>query len=216
MQGTQWRPAAAPRNGFLPAVNISGARRQPMFGQFPTFGGNAALAQRQQLQLAGRQQLGRPYLGQTPEEWYRRAGAALARYDFLKNQIATIDNQSARESIRRWLGTSEIPGTAEYRYVRVKDDYVGDVGRIGIQATYSEDRRTGRIEELEDYNVQLNDKIRSAQSTHGTRPSPTGDQGDKGDRGAPAPDYTVPILIGAGAVVLVLGLNFAGVFKAKK
>lgn len=213
MQATQWRPAVTPRNGFLPAVNISGARRQPMFGQLPTFGGNPGLAQRQQLRLAGQHQLGRPYLGQTPEAWYQRAGAALARFDFLKKQIDTIDNQSAREAIRRWLGTPDIPGTAEYRYTRVKSDYIQDVGSIGIQETYSVSRRTGRIEELEDFNVELNDKIRSAQSTHGTRPSPTGDRDDK----QPKPtDYTVPILIGAGAVVLVLGLNFAGVFGGKK
>ncbi len=202
-QMATWQSAPQLRGGFLPPIKVASSRRQPMFGQRPSFGA-----------LSGRRQLGLPRygLGQTAETWYQRAGSAIARFDFLKGQIASIDNIGARDAIVRWLGNPQIkdPPSPEYRYTTVVDDYVNKVGIKGIEGTYGVDpesesgpaRRQGRIEKLESVNEVFNEKIASAQATHGTQPVPGGTGVIKPP--AKTTNLTVPILIGAGAIALAI------------
>ncbi len=167
MQNVTWQPAS--RGGFLPPITLAATRRQPMFGQQPTFG------------LAGRQRLAAPRyrMGATAEEWYARAGSALARFDFLKGQINSVNNIGARDAIVRWLGSVDIVDSPEYRYNSVLDDYVNDVAVKGIEGTYGVDpdspsgpgRRQNRVVKLDDINEVFNEKIATAQATHGTRPT---------------------------------------------
>ncbi len=196
-QMASWQGTPQLRGGFLPPIQVASSRRQPMFGQRPTFGG-----------LAGRRQLGAPrhVLGQTAEDWYTRARSAIARFDFLKGQIGSIDNASARAAIGTWLGDVSIDDSPEYRYNTVVYNYVTTVGEFGITGTYDDPERgasrQNRITKLEDVNEVFNERIATAQAVHGTQPVPGVAPGIKPP--AKPTDLTVPILIGAGAIALAV------------
>lgn len=204
MYNPQYRPSM--QGAFLPAVRLATAPRQipvPSLGYSrATFGGRAH---------GTPGFLGEVRLGQAAsalaQEYYNRARAALERYRFLKNQIATIDNKVARDTIIAWLGSPNITDTPEYRYARVLQDFTFDAApaQEGI-AAYDESRRRNRVDKLEEWNDDLNEKIEAARITYGSRPAPT--QPGKDDKnGKPSgPDLTLP-LIGVGALI-ALGLIF--------
>lgn len=180
----QFRPVAS--RAFLPQVRLAGMPRQTglQYGQAPF--------------------LGTVQLGQTAEEWYKRARASLERYRFLKAQIATIDNNVGRDSIVTWLGSPNVVDSPEYRYATVLQDFTYDAAPAneGIQA-YSISRRQNRVEKLEDYNDDLMAKIEAARVTYGSRPAPTGN-GAAVTPPAKGPDLTVPLLLAGGAIAAAI------------
>ena len=213
MQRITWTSGNQLRSGFLPPVRVA-PRRQSMVGQQPSFG------------MAGRQHLAAPRyrMGATAQQWYERAQNSIARFDFLKEQVNSIDNVRARNNIVTWLGNASIDPSAEHTYVGVKDDYVNDVATKGIDGTYGvgtgpddsgPGRRQNRITKLEEFNVQLNEMIAAVQAEHGTLPgtTPGGPSGTGVITPPKALDLTVPILIGAGAIALAI---FATTALAKK
>ncbi len=192
MNSTQFQPVV--QNGFLPAARIAGGRR-PQYT--PSIGnGNQTFAGRA---YGTPGFLGQVQLGQTAETWYKRARGALERFRFLKNQVPTIDNKVARDTIVSWLGSPNVVDSPEYRYAAVLQDYTFDASpdNEGIQA-YSVGRRQSRVEKLEAYNDDLNARIESARVTYGSRAVTAAPPG------APAPttDLTLPIL-GVGALIAV-------------
>ncbi len=192
MYNTQFRPMS--QGGFLPAVRLAGAPRQlavPNLGYSrQTFAGRAH---------GTPAFLGQVQLGATVEEWYKRARASLERYRFLKNQIQTIDNKVARDSVIAWLGSPNVPDTPEYRYAAVLQDFTFDAApqNEGIQA-YAESRRQNRVSKLEDWNDELNEKIEAARITYGSRAAPPTPGAEPKPK--PGPDLTWPI-IGVGAAI---------------
>jgi hypothetical protein len=188
---SQFRPVA--HGAFLPQVRLAGMPRQQglQYGQAPFLGtvrlsqGPSALA----------------------EEYYKRARASLERYRFLKNQIQTIDNKVGRDSIVTWLGSPNVVDSPEYRYARVLQDFTYDAApaQEGI-AAYDESRRRNRVDKLEDFNDELNQKIESARVTYGSRPAPTvpGKNGNGNGKPEPGPDLTIPIIAAGAAVALAV------------
>ncbi len=198
MNETQFRTGA--QGGFLPAVRMGAGAHQPQYAP-AVARGNQTFAGRAYGTPAF---MGQVRLGQTAETWYKRARAALDRFRFLKNQVATIDNKVERDSIVAWLGGPNVVDSPEYRYAAVLQDYTFDasVENEGIEA-YAVGRRQSRVEKLEQYNDDLNAKIESARVTYGSRPVTPGAPAPV----AAGPDLTLPI-VGVGlliAAAVVLG-----------
>jgi hypothetical protein len=148
---------------------------------------------------------GRYVLGQTAQEWYDKAKAALARYEFLIKQMDTIGSQNAINQIKVWLGDPSIPDSPSYRYTTVKSDFTQDVAAEGVGA-YNVERRQNRVEKLEDFNGEFKDLIEEALKEFGTRRIVT----RPGERvEVEGPDLTLPILGGAAAVALAIVLATA-------
>lgn len=170
-----WAPPTLGARAFLPPVRLAGPA-QPSMG------------------------LARYTLGQTAAEWYERARAALAEYEFLLDRVDRIDNKTERERILTWIGDPSVPGTPAYRYRTVKSDSVSDVAREGVGA-YNVERRQGRIEELEDYNKELESLIETALEVHGVRETEV-----RTEVRTELKDLTLPILGGAALVGLAIWL----------
>lgn len=196
-QPTAFRPIQG--GGFLPPVALQGvgaqrvqARRAQAF--YPTVNLGQALPAEQGFlpQVSLGQDL------QTAQSWYERAKKSIARFEFLRQRVGAIANKTEREAIITWMGNASVPGTPEYRYTTVKSDFTSDVAREGVGA-YNVERRQGRIEELEEFNDELNTKVEAAIRTYGELPTPASPQPQ-----AAGPDLTVPILVGAGAIALAL------------
>lgn len=190
MYSTQFRPMS--QGAFLPAVRLSSAPAGPLMRPgAQTFGGSAH---------GTPPFLGQVQLGQTAETWYKRARASLERFWVLKNQIQSIDNKVARDSLTAWLGSAGIPDTPEYRYASVNQDFTVDASpeNEGIQA-YTVSRRQNRVEKLEAFNDELNQKIEAARVTYGARPTPTAPAPAPAPVSA-GPDLTLP-LVGLAAII---------------
>lgn len=174
-----FRPAS--QGAFLPQVRLGGSMTRRVAYPVQPF-------------------LGAASMGATTEEWYKRASAALERYNFLKGQIQTINNDMGRASITAWLGSTKVDESPEYRYASVADDF-RQAKAEGLQV-YDVDRRTNRIEKLEEVNDEFNKKLEAARVSYGTRPAPAA--------GAPpaapsaGPDLTVPLLVAGGAIAAAI------------
>lgn len=151
---------------------------------------------------------GRPALGQTNEEWYRRAKDAVAKYQQLLLRLGQVANQTARADIMRWLGDPAVAGTPAYRYQTVVSDLQTDVerfrdpitGMVNV-AAYSVERRRGRVRELEDNNRLLEQQVAEAERVYGVLPGPRVITVPGPARG---PDLTVPLVLGGGVAALLL------------
>lgn len=153
-------------------------------------------------------------LGQTNQEWYRRAKAAVAQYQGLLVRTSQVAARAAREEILRWVGDQAVAGTPAYRYASVVSDLQFDVERfspVNVDA-YSVPRRRGRVEELESMNQEFARKVVEAESFYGTLPPPQVVTVPGPGRAVPAPadgpDLTVPLMVAGGGLVaaFVLGL----------
>ena len=202
MQST-FRPVA--HGAFLPAVRLAGGRNPQPYAPAAvgyakqTFGGRAYGTPA----FLGQVRLGGVQLGATAEDWYKRARASLDRYRFLKGQIATVNNEVGRATITTWLGSPSVVDSPEYRYAAVLQDFTFDASpaQEGINAYSSENsRRRSRVEKLEAFNDELNEKIEAARITYGTRTPPTQPGKDENGKPPAGPDLTWPI-IGVGAAV---------------
>lgn len=163
---------------------------------------------------AFRGSLGSASLGQTPQEWYRRAKDALAKFDGLLNRLARVANQTERENILRWVGTSAQEDTPAERYASVKSDLQTDVEAYtppNVNA-YQVVRRTRRIEKLEDFNREFEAKVSNAETVYGKLPEPVVIEREKLVQapGAGGMNWTLPLVVGGGAVVVALALTLLG------
>jgi len=145
------------------------------------------------------------FLGQAPAEWYRRAKAALARFEGLVARSNQIANRTSRENILAWVGDSANPATPAYRYATVLSDVSLDVERYtppNVDA-YQVERRQKRVTALEEINSEFNDRVGEAERVYGVLPAPVqlpGTERIVTVPGAAGPNLTLPILIGAGAI----------------
>lgn len=146
-------------------------------------------------------------MGQTAQEWYDRARKAVARFDALLARARQIAAPIERNNLLAWVGNGGTIGDPAYARNYVDQDSTVDVAREGIGA-YNLPRRQNRVAELESINGDFNDKVELAEQRGGILPA---GQIEIRERlvqvpGAPAPDLTVPILVGAGALVLALAV----------
>ena len=152
----------------------------------------------------------RAILGQTPYEWYVRAKNALSQFERLLLRLDAVANQKAREDILSWVGEPTTEGTPAYRYARVLGDIQQDVESYTPPnyGAYSLERRQGRVEELEGFVEDLQDKVAAAEKTYGTLPRPQAPSAPApAAAGAVTADLTVPIIAAGAAVALAVLLS---------
>lgn len=150
------------------------------------------------------------WLGQTPEEWYTRAKAAVTKFDELLDRTARVASKQARDEIMAWVQTSGIVDSPAYRYAGVKSDLM-DVERFTPPAVqdYKIERRQNRIEKLEAFNKEFETMVSAAETAHGKQAAaaPIGKEKVTARPGAqptPAPptDWTLPLIVGGGALAV--------------
>lgn len=112
--------------------------------------------------------VGGPRLGQTPEEWLGRARMALAEYDRLLGEAATVADADARGEILKWIGRADVPGSPAERYAAVRGDTEGGAAR------FSEDLAQRRAAQLEDAVSELSARVSNAVEAYGALPAPGG------------------------------------------
>lgn len=115
------------------------------------------------------------WLGQAPEEWYRRAKTSIARFDDLLTRTSMIAAKVEREKILSWVGTAADDSSPAYRYATVKSDLQQDVEAFTPPAinAYQLERRTNRIVKLEEINTEFEEKVKTAETIYGKLPAPT-------------------------------------------
>lgn len=150
------------------------------------------------------------WMGQTPQEWYGRAKAAVAKFDELLTRTSRVASKTERDAILAWVGTAAQDGTPAYRYATVKSDLT-DVERFTPPAVqdYQLERRQSRVTKLEDFNKEFETKVSTAEAAHGRLPEPTVIERERIVSPAAAPaaagtDWTMPLIVGGGAVAVAL------------
>lgn len=197
MFGQQPSIALVPISGNGARPSFFGGTVQQRTGFHPTLGGGY-------------------WMGQTPTEWYNRAKRALAQFEALLTRVASIANQTSRNEILAWIGTTGDVDSAAYRYGAVKSDLQQDVEAFTPPAVnaYQVGRRTSRIEKLEEFNTELEAKVTNAESVYGKLPAPVVIERERiTTPGSPASgtNWTLPLVVGGGAVaVAVLVTLLAG------
>jgi len=154
------------------------------------------------------------WIGQTPQDWYRRAKESLAKFDALLTRTAKIANKTERDNILTWVGTAAVEDSPAYRYATVKRDLEGDVEAYtppNVNA-YQVERRQNRIKKLEDYNKEFEAKVSNAETVYGKLPEPTVIERERivtppGVPGGPTTDWTLPLLVGGGAVAVAVAVT---------
>jgi hypothetical protein len=200
-QASAFRPISG--GGFLPQLRLSGALAVQS-RQAQAFYPAANLGQAPRDDRGFYPQVGLGQDTQTAQSWYERAKKSMDRYKFLSSRVGTIANKTEREAILTWLGQPNVAGSPAERYVTVLSDFTQDVAAEGVGA-YNVERRQNRVEKLEEFNDQLDVKVKAAVQTYGELPGQPAAPGTPAAAAAAAgPDLTVPILIGAGAIALAL------------
>lgn len=162
---------------------------------------------------------GGSWLGQTPDEWYRRAKAALAKFDNLLTRTSMIAAKVEREKILKWVDTAATTDSPAYRYATVKSDLQNDVEAYTPPAVnaYQIERRTNRIEKLESMNTDFEEMVTNAENVYGKLPEPTIVNKEtiiKLPAEVTGSNWTLPLLIGGGAIAVALVITLLA--KKKK
>lgn len=159
---------------------------------------------------------GRFMLGTTPEEWYQRAKASIAKFDTLVDRIGKIASEPERKNLVDWIGNSYTVGSPAYKYAEAKRDLLEDVEKVTPPAveSYQVERRTERIEKLEAVNQELESKVVNSENVYGKNTEPIKEVVITAPRedGETKPDLILPLIIlgGAAVVTVVVTLVFSG------
>jgi len=148
-------------------------------------------------------------LGATPAEWYSRAKAAIATFDNLLTRASMIAARSSRELIIGWVGTAANADTPAYRYATVKSDLQTDVEAYTPPAinAYQVERRTNRIEKLDEINEKFEAQVASAENLYGKLPEPVIVNREtivNLPAESTGSNWTLPIAIGGGAIAVAI------------
>lgn len=155
------------------------------------------------------------YLGQTPYDWFTRAQAAVALFENLKARAESLANKSDRDQILAWIGPAGSSDTPMERYLTVVED-IRFTSEGENMAQYGISRLQNRVTKLENYNNELNTKVRAAEMVTGNT-SPIGPRPATPIRPGPAGTATTAAVMGsiptwawiAGGVALAGLLVFA-------
>jgi len=189
-QGQSFQPIAGP--GFLPQVRLAGYRPP-----------------------AVRPQMRGPYMGLSladGQRMYEDAKKAIATFDQLAYDVTRISFKPVRDQIISEFGLLE-PNNNDKALNQRNDlqEYVAEVEKstppnyyVFIQDTT---RPRNRLDRVKSANVALARDVSEAERTYGLLEEPQVIIKEIQVPGAAAPggtDYTVPLLVGAGAVTLAL------------
>jgi hypothetical protein len=152
-------------------------------------------------------------LGQTPEEWYRRAKSAIADFDGYAARTAKIANKTVRDQIATDYGLNDPANKDKAAYMRAAVAY-----NVGQAESYTPpnylifgvgQQAKNRVQALENLNSDFRRAVSDAENTYGTLPAPV--VIERLVPGASAPvNWTLPVVIGGGAVVLAAALGLFG------
>jgi len=116
-------------------------------------------------------------LGQTGQQVYARAKAAVAKYDTLVARTAKIANKSARDEIIARYGLSEPTNKDKSLYMR--NAVAGNIAQVESYTPPNyliyETRKgpdVGRVDKLEAFNRNFESDLKSAEDTYGILPEP--------------------------------------------
>lgn len=142
------------------------------------------------------------WMGQTPSDWYRRAKESLAKYNTLIERMNRVANQTERKAIQEYIGSPSTNESAAYRYNSVMSDLQQDVEAFTPPnvGAYQVERRTSRIEKLEDINKTIEAKITNAEAVYGILPPNQVITQDRLVTQSQTPGWVLPVAIGAGAI----------------
>lgn len=153
------------QQGFAPVV-IAGRRTgQSLFSSSVAdgFGFHSALA-------------GRVSMGQTDQEWYVRAKAAVSKFDSLVERLKKIANRGARESLVSRYGLDNPTDKDRGKYMRDAVFYNVFQAESYTPVNYLVFGSTGparrRVGDLEDVNRDFSDDVKAAENTYGILPEP--------------------------------------------
>lgn len=193
----------------LGMVMISGGRRPSMFSGGVTEGFRGAPYAMGVPEYA---------LGQTPEEWYARAKSAVSDFDSYAARTAKIANKAERERVAKDFGLTNPSDSdkAEYR----RNDVQETVRQVESYSPpnyliYSVGQRArNKVQALENWNKDFRRAVTEAENTYGILPEPQVIErivevpGAPG--AAPAVNWTLPVVIGGGAIIVAALLGVFG------
>jgi hypothetical protein len=147
------------------------------------------------------------YLGLTAIDWFNRAQAAVAKYDGLLARAKAIAAASERDAVLSWIGSASDQESPAYRYAAVAED-VDFAGQGENMDHYVKTHVQNRVPKLEAFNNELETKVRVAEMVTGGTPTPTPTGTTPAGR-TPTPvaaktDWTLPLVIGGGAIAVAI------------
>lgn len=153
------------------------------------------------------------YMGQTaPADWYRRAKQSISNFDAYLTRTTMIANQTERNRILSWVGSSSTVDSPAYRYATVQGDLQQDVETFtppNVNA-YQVERRQNRIKKLEGVNSEFETMVVNAENVYGKLSQPVVIERDRilmtpgAETGT---NWTLPLMVGGGAVAVALLVN---------
>lgn len=155
-------------------------------------------------------------LGQTPEEWYRRARSAMADFDTYALRTAKVANKTVREQIATDFGLNDPANKDKAMYMRAAVGYNAGQAESYTPPNYLiygvGQQAKNRVQSLENFNSDFRRAVTDAENTYGVLPEPQVIERvvTVPGAGAPAANWTLPIVIGGGAVVLAAALGLFG------
>lgn len=151
-------------------------------------------------------------LGQSEQEWYTRAKAAVAKFDSLVERVKRIANKPVREEIAGDYGldSPEDRDLALYRRNSVADQVREAESYQPVNyLIYRDQKARDRVAELEEWNRDFNRDVKDAENAFGILPAPVVVERIVEVPGSPAQQsWIVPVaLVGAGvAIAAIFGL----------
>lgn len=113
-------------------------------------------------------------LGQTEQQWFARAKAAVAKYDLLNERARTVASPLAREALlARYMGDARDPESALYRRNSVAYNVAEAESYTPVNyLVFQPDRVRNRVEKLEDWNRDFEEEVVAAEAAYGLLPEP--------------------------------------------
>jgi hypothetical protein len=145
-------------------------------------------------------------LGQTVDEWYRRALDAAEAFDSLLKRSAYLADEGLRGEILLWVGRPDVPGSPAERYSRVTED-LAEVNSVDPPAFsfYTEPVAVDRVTDLEAVLQEFYGRMTDAEKA-GLLPG--AEDAQKPEARVPADTFTVFGL----ASIAAIGLGFTVVY----
>jgi hypothetical protein len=161
-------------------------------------------------------QMGGYSLGQTGQQIYARAKAAVSRFDAAVERTKRIANQTARQQVINDFGLQEASDKDKALYMR--NAVAGNIAEVDSYVPpnyFIYETRTGpnagRVDKLENFNRDFLSAVENAEVTYGVLPEPVVIERlvmVPGEAPAPGVNWVIPVVVvGAGVgIAALLGL----------
>lgn len=146
-------------------------------------------------------------MGDTGAQWYQRAKQAEVNFQALLARTARIANKTLRDEVAAWVGAVGSVDTPMERYGTVIVNTNTAESYAPLNTTeFERSQLQNRVTKLESYNNEFQAKVKNAEDYYGILPEPVVIERFVNVPGAPAAggtDWTIPIAVGVGTIVLV-------------